>query len=248
MQTPFEKPEKSCFNLAHYARMLPENHAIFVMPPGCSRILKLTAIELGFSDRFTMFNLEESDLISGEVENILIEGAKSTLERLTIDGRRPKTFSLFVSCVDSFIGTDHEYVMEQLRTYAPDIQFLDLAVDPINRPTKPPLVGFFDAVTGLFEKTGSKREVHWLGLYHKPEPDHPLLMNLNAAGISSRHLLDCLSFLELQALGDCRANIVTSPMALPAAKKLQARLGIPYYNLADPTDPDSLTEEELLTL
>lgn len=248
MQTPFEKPERSCFNLTHYARMIPENHAIFVMPPGCSRILKLTAIELGVSRNFTMFNLEESDIISGDVESILIDGAISTLERLTKEGRRPKVFSLFVSCVDSFIGTDHEYVMEKLRSYAPDIHFLDLAVDPINRPTKPPLVGFFNSVTDLFEKTATEKAINWLGLYHRPAEDYPLLHGLLNRGFENKHLLDCDTLSELQSMGNCAANIIVSPMAVPAAKKLKERLGIPYYNMTAPADPESMTEEELFTL
>ena len=248
MSSAFEKPERSCFNLAHYARLIPDNHAIFVMPPGCSRILKLTAIEMGFSDRFTMFNLDQSDLISGEVENILIDGAKSTIQRLTEENRRPRVFSLFVSCVDTFIGTDHSYVMDALREFAPDIHFLDLAVDPINRPTKPPLIGFFDAVTALFQRDSEDRFIHWLGLYHRPRENDPLLMKLTDAGIRSKHLLDCASFDDFIALGSCAANVITSVMAVPAAKTLKQRLGIPYYNLLDPSDPDSMTEEALLRL
>ena len=40
-------------------------------------------------------------------------------------------------------------------------------------------------------------------------------------------------------------NIVAGPMALPAARILKKRFGTPYFNLADPADAESLTEEEL---
>jgi len=248
LNSPFEKPERSCFNLTHYAKLIPESHAIFVMPPGCSRILRLSAIEEGISDRFTMFNLEPSDIIEGTVESILIDAARGTLDRLTEEGRRPKIFCLFVSCVDSFIGTDHDYVMEELRSMAPNVIFLDLAVDPINRDTCPPLVRLHNAVTDLFEKTGAEPAANWLGSFLPPAGEDSLRLRLARQGISSRHLLDCRTLAELRRCGNSAVNIAATAVAVPAVRRLKRRLGTPYYNLADPSDPDSLAEEELLAL
>lgn len=251
MTEVFEKPERSCFNLTHYAKLLPESHCIFIMPPGCSRILRLSSIEEGISQRFTMFNLEQSDIINGDVESILINGAIQTIERLTAYGRRPKLFAVFVSCVDSFIGTDHDYVMTELRAFAPDIQFLDLAVDPINRDTLPPLVRLHNALTALFERdsdTAPVRSVNWLGHYLKPDNSHPLRCKLEQQGIASYHSLDCATLDELRQMGNSIANIVTNPVALPAARRLKERFGTPYYNLTNPADAESLTEEALLAL
>ena len=248
MSKAFDRPERACFNLTHYARLIPDSHAVFVMPPGCSRILRLSAIEEGISDRFTMFNLEQSDVINGDVESILIGGTQATIGRLTEEGRRPKILAVFASCVDSFIGTDHEYVMSELRAADPDIHFLDLAVDPINRDTLPPLVRLHNAVTDLFERTAPARSVNWLGGYLPPANDHPLLQKLEAQGIPSRHLLDCATLDELRLLGNSAANIAVTAVAVPALKRLKARLGIPYYNAVNPADPDSMTEEELMAL
>jgi len=248
LTTAFEKPERSCFNLTHYAKLIPESHAVFVMPPGCSRILRLSAIEEGISHRFTMFNLEQTDIINGSVEDILLEAAETTIARLTEEGERPKIFCLFVSCVDSFIGTDHTYVLEELRRHAPDIIFLDLAVDPINRDTLPPLVRLHNQVTALFEKTGAERRVNWLGSYLPPGADHPLRTKLEAQGIGVHHLSDCETLEELRRCGSSAANIAATAVAVPAVRRLKERFGTPYYNLVDPTDPGSLTEEALLAL
>ena len=248
MTTAFEKPERSCFNLTHYAKLIPESHAVFVMPPGCSRILRLSAIEEGISHRFTMFNLEQTDIINGSVEDILIEAAQTTIERLTEEGERPKIFCVFVSCVDSFIGTDHTYVLEELRSYAPDMIFLDLAVDPINRDTLPPLVRLHNQVTALFEKTGAERRVNWLGSYLTPAVDQPLRQKVEERGITVRHLSDCETLAELRRYGNSMANIAATAVAVPAVRKLKERFGTPYYNLANPADPESLTEEALLAL
>ena len=70
MTDGFEKAERSCFNLTHYAKLIPESHCIFIMPPGCSRILRLSSIEEGVSQQFSMFNLEPSDVINGNIEKI----------------------------------------------------------------------------------------------------------------------------------------------------------------------------------
>lgn len=247
MTHAFEKPERACFNLTHYAKLLPECHAVFVMPPGCSRILRLSAIEEGVSHRFTMFNLEQTDIIGGEVESILIDGTLATIARLTEEGVRPKILALFVSCVDSFIGTDHEYVMAELRAAAPDIIFLDLAVDPINRDTLPPLVRFHNAVTDLFEKGSTTPTVNWLGSY-LPPTEHPLAAKLAKKGIISRHLMDCETLEDVRQMGCAAANIAATAMAVPAVRRLKARLGTPYYNLVDPADPDAMGEEALLAL
>lgn len=248
MTTAFEKPERSCFNLTHYAKLIPESHAVFVMPPGCSRILRLSAIEEGISHRFTMFNLEQTDIINGSVEDILLEAAQTTIRRLTEDGARPKIFCLFVSCVDSFIGTDHTYVLKELRSCAPDIVFLDLAVDPINRDTLPPLVRVHDQVTALFEKTGAERRVNWLGSCQPPAVGQPLRTKLEQQGVAVWHLSDCETLEALRHCGNSVANIAAAAVAVPAVRKLKERLGTPYYNLVDPTDPGSLTEEALLAL
>lgn len=248
MSDSFEKAERSCFNLTHYAKLIPESHAVFVMPPGCSRILRLSSIEEGMSHRFTMFNLEQSDIINGSVEDLLLEGAERTLKRLTEDGRRPKILSVFASCVDSFIGTDREFVIEQLQEKYPDVIFFNLAVDPINRDSLPPLVRVHNTITALFEKTGSTRTANWLGHYLRPDKNHPLLLKLQQSNITSRHLLDCETVEELRQMGNAAVNIVAGPMALPAARILKNRFGTPYYNLVNPADPDSLSEEALLAL
>ena len=248
MSDAFEKAERSCFNLTHYAKMFPESHALFVMPPGCSRILRLSSIEEGISHRFTMFNLEQSDVINGSVESIVIDGAARTIKRLTELSRRPKIFSVFVSCVDSFIGTDRDYIMEELRQMEPDMIFFDLAVDPINRDTMAPLVRVHNTVTALFEKTGQTRTVNWIGNYLRPEDTHPLVQKLQENGLESRHLSDCSTVDELRLMGNSTANIAMTAMGLPAVKKLKERFGTPYYNLMNPNDPDSLTEEALLAL
>lgn len=251
MTEVFEKPERSCFNLTHYAKLLPESHCIFIMPPGCSRILRLSSIEEGISQRFTMFNLEQADIINGDVESILIDGAMHTIDRLTALGRRPKIFAVFVSCVDSFIGTDHDYVMAELRAFAPDIHFLDLAVDPINRDTLPPLVRLHHALTDLFHQDvhcTPKRRANWLGHYLQPDCSHPLVYALEQQGIASWHPLNCSTLSELSDMGNSIVNIVASPVALPAARKLKTRFGTPYYNLLNPDDAESISEEALLAL
>ena len=188
---------------------------------------------------------------NSQVDGIPLRGMCQRLQRLTEDGRRPKIFCVFVSCVDSFIGTDREYVMEELRQMEPDIIFFDLAVDPINRDTMPPLVRLHNTITALFEKTENAaptRTVNWIGNYLKPEETHPLVQKLQQNGLTSRHLLDCTSVEELRLMGNSTANIAMTAMGLPAVKKLKEKFGTPYYNLVNPDDPDSLTEEALLAL
>jgi nitrogenase molybdenum-iron protein alpha/beta subunit len=105
-----------------------------------------------------------------------------------------------------------------------------------------------NTITALFEKTGSTRTANWLGHYLRPDENHPLLLKLQQSNITSRHLLDCKTVEELRQMGNAAVNIVAGPMALPAARILKNRFGTPYYNLVNPADPDSLSEEALLAL
>jgi hypothetical protein len=109
-------------------------------------------------------------------------------------------------------------------------------------------VRLHNAVTDLFERSAPTRSVNWLGSYLPPTDDHPLRLKLEERGILSRHLLDCATLDELKLLGNSAANIAATAVAVPALKRLKARLGIPYYNLVNPADPDSMTEEELMAL
>ena len=58
----------------------------------------------------------------------------------------------------------------------------------------------------------------------------------------------CTTLDELRELGNAAAFVAATKIMLPVVKELKERFGTPYYNLAAPTDPDSLSEEELLSL
>ena len=100
----------------------------------------------------------------------------------------------------------------------------------------------------LFEKTIMERRINWLGSYLPPAAEHPLRTKLEAQGVAARHLSDCETLEELRQMGNSLVNVAATAMAVPTVRRLKARLGTPYYNLVDPTDPESLTEEALLAL
>jgi hypothetical protein len=157
----------------------------------------------------------------------------------------------FTLVEDDYIAQLCDFIVQivgRMQEKYPDVIFFNLAVDPINRDSLPPLVRVHNTITALFEKTESTRTANWLGHYLRPDENHPLLLKLQQNDITSRHLLDCETVEELRQMGNAAVNIVAGPMALPAARILKNRFDTPYYNLVNPADPDSLSEEALLAL
>lgn len=221
-------PVHSGWNLAHICRLIPEAHALFATPPGCSRIIRLSAIEKNMSERFTTLDITKEDITFGSAEEKILRFARETIIRLKEDGRLPKAFIIFVSCIDSFIGTDHAVYLDALKREFPEIRFLDCAMDPINREIKPPIVRMQEEICSLFDGSEKIRAVNWIGRFLPVNTNNELKTHLEKHGIASLHAYDCRTMDELKKMGGSMMNIVAHPSAVSAAKELENRLGMPW--------------------
>jgi|GEM_PF-1411878 len=242
-QLQYSSPANGSWNLSHICSLMPQTHILFAVPLGCSRIIKLSALEKGIADRFWTLNIQNQDLVSGDIEKVIIEGAVQTIERLTKAGRRPRALMIFVSCIDEFIGCDHDVFLSELRKRYPDMRFIDGFMNPIDRHTDlPPIVNIQNKLTAFWERPKVVKAVNFIGSFLPPNEDNELVEYLLSYGYKTCHMYTRRTFDEYIAMGESALNIVTHPAGVYAAKQIQGRLGQAWSELFSFKTTDELID------
>lgn len=78
----FNSPAHGCWNIVHTGMLIPEAHQIYVCADNCMRGVVLTAAEMHAEDRFSFVIVEEQNLLSGNLEDVTIEGTADILRKL----------------------------------------------------------------------------------------------------------------------------------------------------------------------
>ena len=123
-------PAQSSWNLAHIIRLMPESHALFAAPEGCTRIIMISAAAKGMTGRFSAVAVTNADVVGGGVEQKIMRAAEEVMWR-----RGPKALFIVTSCIADFIGADHTEV------YMTRQQVLDTLEEVIS------LLGTYDITT-----------------------------------------------------------------------------------------------------
>lgn len=229
-------PAQSSWNLAHIVRLMPESHALFAAPEGCTRIIMISAAAKGMTGRFSALAVTNADVVSGGVEEKIVRAAEEVLRR-----RRPKALFIVTSCIADFIGVDRSAYLDALREKYPEALIMDARMDPINRKSGlPPIVRMQNLFGDAFERTGTDRAVNVLGSFTPPEEGQELIDHLRVYGYETRHVYRCETLDQLRKMGNSALNLVVHPSAIPAARDLQARLNMPWVDLMAVSDEAGL--------
>ncbi len=124
----FNSPAHGNWNIVHTGMLVPEAIQIYVCADNCMRGVVLTATEMNAAERFSFVTLEEENLLSGNLEDVTIEGVTDVLNKLE---RSPRAVLLFTVCLHHFLGCDLDRVYQELETRFPDIVFVRCFMDPI---------------------------------------------------------------------------------------------------------------------
>ena len=132
----FNSPAHGCWNIVHTGMLIPEAHQIYVCADNCMRGVVLTAAEMHAEDRFSFVIVEEQNLLSGNLEDVTIEGTADILRKLKereekTGQKMPKAVLLFTVCLHHFLGCDLERIYRELEQRFPEIRFLRCYMDPI---------------------------------------------------------------------------------------------------------------------
>ena len=118
----YSAPARGTWNIVHTGMLIPESHQIFVCAQGCLRGVVLTAAELGMSERFSTICVTQNNVISGDNEELIIEGVTDIIRKLP---KKPRAILVYTSCVHHFLGCDLSVCYKELRERFPDIKFTD---------------------------------------------------------------------------------------------------------------------------
>jgi hypothetical protein len=243
----YTAPTHGDWGLVRIAAMVPESRMLFVCPSACGRHGALGAIDQGFKEQVAYVYIDQADIIDGYDKAI----RRHTAELLQRLKKQPRAFMLFVSCLDSLIGTDLDALMRELHADHPHIAFRYGRMNPISLETStPPAVTAQDAMFDFLEKTDERtNSVNLLGNLVELCPENELFSCLRACGTDKvNHLSQCRTFDEFQRMAQSRYNLVLSPIAWLAAENMRKKHGTEYLTLRVTYDMEEvrLAYEQLL--
>ena len=191
----------------------------------------LRALKNGEAEHLSFLYITETDVISGEYERIIGGAIEELLEVLE---PKPKAFLIYVNCIDDFLGTDEQALLQELRVRFPKLRFTICHIDPVaaDGPV-PPGARMQDRLYSLLEPEKERENsVNLIGNFVLPDREGELYALLNAWGIPTvRHLPELESYSEFQCMAAARLNLVLMAMGRYAAQQMERRLGIPWLEL-----------------
>lgn len=236
-QLEFSVPARGCWTIVHVGMLVPEAHEIFVCAAACLRGVVLSAAEMNLIGRFSTIAIEESNILNGDMEELIIEGVTDILDRLK---QKPKAVLVYSSCVHHFLGSDLKMCYRILRERFPDIDFMDCYMIPTMRKS------------GLTPDQIMRRQLYSLLRPTKQEEKHALIAGncfshgsdsdialiLKRAGWQLHQITECRTYDDYLDMSKCTLCINTLPVAKAGATALAERLGMKHLYLPLSFDTD----------
>lgn len=237
----YSSPARGGWNIVHTGMLIPESHQIFVCALGCLRGVVLTAAEMNALDRYSAIQIREENVLDGGMEELMIEGVADVIQKLP---KRPKAILLFISCQHFFLAYDQDIVFRTLRERFPDIHFTDCYMIPTLRksgltPDQKMRIQLYSMWEVLPKK---KEKVNLIGSNLPLSPTSELVRMVEDAGYELWDLYRCETFADYMQMAEASLNLACEPMAIPAAKELESRLGQEYLYLSFSFDFEELEQ------
>ena len=219
----FSSPARGTWNIAHQGMLIPQAHEIFVCAASCLRGVVLTAYEMRAEKRFSTVAVEESNLIEGNMEDLIIDGVSHIIDELP---QKPPCVLVYTSCVHHFCGCDLDMVYRELRSRFPKIDFTDCYMNPIMRKSghTPDQIMRSRFYSLLKPKDILPGSVAFIGNDFSTAKDSTLYKALSSAGIKIYELTECKTYEEYQEMARAEYYIVDYPSAKVGGEDLSERL------------------------
>ena len=241
----YTSPAHGGWGVLKTAQLIPESYHLFVSPAACGRHGALAARFEGRNRKVSYYHLTEQSIVSGDYEEEILSASDVLLSRLTKQGRRPRVFSVFVSCIDDLLGTDLDALTEQLSGQFPDIRFITCHMNPITTDTAvPSAVNIQDKIYSVLEPCAERDSgVNLIGNLQAIRPESELFALLKQMGAQPiRHISDFTRYDDYQSMAKSRLNLVLAPPGKYASGNMEEKLGIPYLMALTAFRPENITE------
>ena len=238
----FNSPAHGNWNIVHTGMLMPEAIQIYVCADNCMRGVVLTAAEMNAEDRFSFVTVEEENLLSGNLEDVTIEGVTDVLNKLE---KKPKAVLLFTVCLHHFLGCDLDRVYEELGIRFPEIVFVRCFMDPIMQkhgltPDQKLRKAMYDP---LIPKESDLQTVTLVGSDFALDESSDIKRLLRSTGHTLREFPACKTWEEYQQLGTAETFISCYPPAKYGADMLAERLNRTHLYLPGCFDYEEIKEE-----
>ncbi len=241
----YASPAHGGWGVLKMGQLIPESYHLFVSPAACGRHGALAARLEGRNRTVSYYHLTEQSIVSGDYEQEIKDATAELLDYLTAQGRRPRVFNIFVSCIDDLLGTDLDALTEELTRQFPDVRFITCHMNPITTDAAvPPAVNIQNKIYSVLEP-GEARDsgVNLIGNLQAIRPESELFTLLRQMGAEPiRHISDFTSYDDYQSMAKSRCNLVLAPPGKYASTQMEAKLGIPYLMALTAFRPENITE------
>lgn len=237
----YATPARGTWNIVHTGMLIPEAHEIFVCAAGCLRGVVLTAAEMNAADRFSTVEIKENNIFEGDLEDLLIEGVSSIIEKLP---KRPPAVLVYTSCVHHFAGCDLDMIYEELNDRFPDIDITDCYMNPIMRKSgmTPDEIMRSRLYMLLHEREKNEKSVAIIGNDLPTRSESELLDMLRDNGFRIHEITSCKSYDEYQEMAEADLYISYNPAAVAGGEMLAERLGGRHLYVPVSYDHDEIDE------
>lgn len=235
----YVSPAHGGWGMVRIAALIPESHQLFVSPFACGRHGALGGILNGVKERISYLYIDEADIVSGHYENLIPDAVEELFAALP---KKPKVLSIFVSCLDDLLGTDHVALNARLSELHPDVRFLTCHMNPLKTDTPiPPGIGIQNSIYSLLDKSEEKdRALNLIGNNPPLRKECELFQFMSDNGIQIRHITDYEKFEDFQDMAKSSVNLVLSPTAVYASGLMTENLGIPAIEAIHTYDLDEI--------
>lgn len=227
----YSSPAHGGWGVLKMGHLIPESYTLFVSPAACGRHGALAARMEDRKNRVSYLFLSEDDIVSGGYEDLLIQAVDKLLKHLEKCHKVPKVLTLFVSCIDDLLGTDHDALISELSGIYPHIRFIFCHMNPTSTDTGvPPAVNIQNKNYSLLDVTEERDGgVNIIGNLAPLRANGELFQMLRDMEVSEiRHISDYDTFAGYQEMAKSCLNMVVTPTGKYASAQMEKKHGIPY--------------------
>ena len=226
---------------------VPESFSLYICPPSCARRLGIRSVINGEMKDSAFLLLEENDVISGDYVNS-IAGAVEKISRIRMEenGKYPRAYVLYLNCIDDFLGTDENALIDSLEARFKDIVFTVCHINPISDGTGTPrgMLVYDRLFSFLKQRTEDDNSVNFIGNYVPINSDCELYEILENYGIKQiNEPISMKTFDEYQKMANAQCNVVFMMMGILAGQNMEKKFKIPYLFLPVSYSMEDVEEE-----
>ena len=221
------------FFIPHHGRAkislcIPESFNLYLCPQACVRRVSIRALRNNTREAMGFLFMTEVDVATGLYEDCVADAVADILHSLE---SKPRAFFIHLNCIDDFLGTDENALLDALRTRFPEAGFAVVRMNPIAADR-----GFstglriHDRLYSMLEPAlHTDDAVNLVGNFASLDADCELYEVLRAWGINEvRQLFVCKNYDAYQDLAASRLNLALAHIGTYAAENMETRLGIPH--------------------